>query len=98
MLLHVSNTIRTTLHSYRRLYAPRPFLIFPTIHTHINAHTPSLSLSLSLSLLEITEFIKELDSDGDGGVSWEEYVQGLFSQDLDDGEMPEELAAALGTE
>ena len=59
----------------------------------------SLSLSLSLcSLLEITEFIKELDSDGDGGVSWEEYVQGLFSQDLDDGEMPEELAAALGTE
>ena len=29
---------------------------------------------------EIEEFIKELDADKDGGVSWEEYVQGLFSQ------------------
>ena len=43
---------------------------------------------------EIEEFIKELDTDGDHGVSWEEYVQGLFAQDLDE-ELPPELQEEL---
>lgn len=29
---------------------------------------------------EVDEFITELDADGDGGVSWQEYVDALFSQ------------------
>ena len=72
--------------------SPPPIAHFPDEHVPPPAHPPSGTLA------EIMEFIKELDSDGDGGVSWEEYVQGLFSQDLDDGDMPEELAAALGNE
>lgn len=29
---------------------------------------------------EVDEFINELDSNKDGGVSWEEYVEALFAQ------------------
>ena len=33
---------------------------------------------------EITEFVKELDKDGDNAVSWDEYVDGLFNQDFEE--------------
>ena len=38
---------------------------------------------------EIKEFVEELDTDKDNAVSWEEYMDGLFSQEFEEG-YPEE--------
>lgn len=38
---------------------------------------------------EIQEFVEELDTDKDNAVSWDEYMDGLFNQEFDEG-FPEE--------
>ena len=38
---------------------------------------------------EIKEFVEELDADKDNAVSWDEYMDGLFSQEFEEG-YPEE--------
>ena len=38
---------------------------------------------------EIQEFVEELDTDNDNAVSWDEYMDGLFNQEFDEG-FPEE--------